>query len=123
MIRFIIVLLISGFVVAGLTEVAVTLRWIDELPSFFYQTLIFLVFATTTIFVYLYKTNRPDYFVQLYLFMMALKFLAYGAYNLFMILEDKAGAPLNVVFFVILYFVFTGLEIAFLYRKISGPER
>lgn len=118
MIRFFLTLLVSAVALAGLTWIAAyQLQWI-ELPSFFYQTLIFLVFATTTIFVYLYKLNKPDFFVQFYLLTMAVKFLAYGAYNLFMILEDKPGASLNVVFFMILYIAFTGLEIAFLYRKI-----
>ena len=123
MIRFVIVLVIAALLMAGLTGTAVSLHWIEKLPSFFYQTLIFLVFATSIVFAYLYKANRPDYFVQLYLLTMALKFLAYGAYNLLMILDDKEGASLNVVFFLLLYMIFTGLEIAFLYRKISGDHR
>ncbi len=97
-------------------------QWIRGFPSFFYQTLIFLVFATTTIFAYLYHTNKADFFVQLYLLTMAVKFLAYGVYNLFMIMEDKDGAALNVVFFMILYIVFTTLEITFLYRRISNSR-
>ena len=75
-----------------------------------------------TIFVYLYKVNKPDFFVQLYLLTMAVKLVAYGAYNLLMILKDKSGAAENVVFFMILYLVFTTLEIVFLYRKITGSE-
>ena len=50
---------------------------------------------------------------------MAVKLLAYGAYMLGMILQDKAGAAANVVFFMVVYFVFTALEIGFLYRKIQ----
>lgn len=53
---------------------------------------------------------------------MAVKLVAYGAYNLLMILKDKSGAAENVVFFMILYLVFTTLEIVFLYRKITGSE-
>lgn len=120
MIRFVIVLTVSALVVGGFTWGAYALQWIDQFPSFFYQTLIFLVFSTTTIFAYLHKINKPDFFVQLYLLTMAVKLLAYGAYNLVMIVKDNAGASVNVVFFMMLYVIFTVLEIAFLYRKISG---
>ena len=123
MIRFIIALLVSAIVLAGLSAIVCKQLWTGDLPSFFYQTLIFLVFATITIFAYLYNVDKPDFFVQLYLLTMAVKLLAFGAYNLFMILEDKTGAPANVVFFMLLYFVFTGLEITFLYRKITGTRR
>lgn len=122
MIRFVIALLVSAIVLAGLSAIVCKQLWKGELPSFFYQTLIFLVFATITIFAYLYNVDKPDFFVQLYLLTMAVKFLAFGAYNLFMILDDKSGAPANVVFFMLLYIVFTGLEITFLYRKITGTR-
>jgi hypothetical protein len=115
-------MLLAAVVVAGFTWLAQSQSWIRGLPSFFYQTLIFLAFSTITIFSYLYNTNKPDFFVQLYLLTMVVKFLAYGAYNLFMIQEDKDGAPLNVVFFMILYIVFTALEITFLYRRISNSR-
>jgi len=122
LIRFVVLLLISAIFLGGLTVVAFNQHWIDKIPSFFYPTLIFLVFATSTIFVYLYKAKSPDYFVQLYLLTMALKFLAYGAYNVLMILEDKDGASYNVAFFMVLYIVFTGLEITFLFRKITDSR-
>jgi hypothetical protein len=48
---------------------------------------------------------------------MAVKFLAYGAYNFVMILEDKIGAVQNVIWFMLLYLTFTALEILFLFRK------
>jgi hypothetical protein len=51
---------------------------------------------------------------------MVVKLLAYGAYNVAVIIMDRAGAPSNVVFFLVLYFIFTALEVAFLYRKISS---
>ena len=123
MTRFILVLVITASALAYLAFLAYKQLWIERLPSFFYETLIFLVFSTTTIFAYLYKVDKPDFFVQLYLLTMAVKLLAYGAYNLFMIIEDRRGASVNVIFFLLLYTVFTGLEIAFLYRKISGPGR
>lgn len=119
MIRFFVVLLVTALAIAGLTILALHLSWIDALPSFFYQILLFLVFATFVVFRYLYKADKPDFFVQLYLLTMVVKFIAYGVFNLIVILEDRPGAPHNVAFFIIIYLFFTALEVAFLYRKIS----
>jgi hypothetical protein len=92
-------------------------QWIQGLPSFFFETLIFLLVSTSILYIYLYKFDKPDFFIQLYLLTMAVKFLAYGAYNFVMILEDKIGAVQNVIWFMLLYLTFTALEILFLFWK------
>jgi hypothetical protein len=122
-IRFFVVLLGAALAMAGLTFLAVHLSWIDALPSFFYQILLFLVFATFLVYRYLYKVNKPDFFVQLYLLTMAVKFIGYGVFNLIVIMEDRPGAAHSVAFFLVIYLLFTALEVAFLYRKISRSER
>jgi hypothetical protein len=106
-------------VLVGTSVLLVRYHWLPTLPSYFYQSLIFLVFGTSVLFVYLYRFNKPDFFVHLYLLSMAVKLIAYGAYNFVMILDDKAGATQNVVWFGVLYLIFTALEIGFLYRRIS----
>jgi hypothetical protein len=116
-IRFFVVLLASAFVIAGSVWMAHELLWITKLPSFFYQTLILLTFGTALMFRYLYRSNKPDVFVQLYLLMMVVKILAFGAYAFFIVLKDRPGATYNIVFFMICYFIFTALEIVFLFRK------
>jgi hypothetical protein len=118
-IRFFVVLAIAASSVAGLTLLAGHLSWIASLPSFFYQIILFLLFATFVVFRYLYKINKPEVFVQFYLLTMVLKFIAYGIFNAIIILEDRAGAAGNVAFFILVYLLFTTLEVAFLYRKIS----
>ena len=83
-----------------------------------------LAASTGIIFRYLHKADSGAFFVQMYLLTMAIKVLAYGAYNLIMILRDKGSAVENVVFFMVTYFIFTALEIGFLHRKITtrkGP--
>lgn len=50
---------------------------------------------------------------------MAVKLLAYGVYNFVMIAEDPSEAVSNVIWFMVLYLIFTVLEIGFLYRKVS----
>ncbi len=123
MIRFFVVLSVAALAIAGLMMLAIRLTWIDALPSFFYQTILFLLFATFVIFRYLYKADKPGFFVQLYLLTMAVKFIAYGVFNVIVIREDPAGAAKNVAFFMLIYLVFTALEVVFLYRKISHSER
>lgn len=118
MIRFALVLLATAAVIAGVTMLAWLQQWLP-LPSFFYQTLFLLAFSTILIYRYLYNADKSEYFVQLYLLTMTVKLLAYGVYNVFVVLQDKAGATTNVVFFMAVYAVFTFLEITFLYRRIS----
>jgi hypothetical protein len=57
--------------------------------------------------------------VQLYLLSMVVKLIAFLAYNLVMVLDDRKGAMANVLYFLLVYFIFTAVEIAFLYKRIS----
>lgn len=94
--------------------------WLRQTPSFGLQTLALLFIGTVAIFAYLYKITKPQFFVQLYLLTMAVKLVAYAAYNLVMITRDRPGATANVAFFMLAYFIFTILEIGFLYRRIRN---
>ncbi|WP_276367814.1 hypothetical protein [Chryseolinea sp. H1M3-3] len=120
MIRFFLSLSLVAALLVIVAWIVVEKQWIEALPSFFFESLIFLLFGTGILFVYLYKFDKPDYFVQLYLLSMALKLIAYGAYNFFVIVEDEKGATLNVSWFMLVYFFFSALEIAFLYQKITN---
>jgi hypothetical protein len=53
---------------------------------------------------------------------MVVKLIAYCAYNFLIIIRDRPNAFANVIVFLIAYAVFTGVEIAFLYRKITGAS-
>ena len=112
----------SAILFAAATLGAKSLSWIGSIPSYFNQTLFFVPFTTFVIFAYLYKVGKAEIFVQLYLLTMVVKFIAYGAYMFFVIVDDKPGAPGNVVFFMLLYAFFTALEIAFLFRKVSARD-
>lgn len=115
-------LLLTAAVIAATVLLAASSGYFAK-PSFFLKTLILLTFATGMIYVYLYKANKPEFFLQLYLLTMVVKLLAYCAYNLVMIISDRAAATGNVVFFMVTYFVFTILEVGFLYRKITGRDK
>ena len=119
MIRFVAVALILAVCVVALVVLAASFKWIAAVPSFYIQSSLLVTIFTIVIYRYLERVNKPALFVQIYLFSMVIKLLAYGAYAVFMIVEDKNGANANVLFFLVLYGLFTALEVAFLHRKIA----
>jgi hypothetical protein len=92
-----------------------------SLPSFYYQSLFLLFISTGGLYYYLVKIRekRPDYFVHFYLASIAIKLLAYGAYLGIVAWKDKVGVNMNVLFFLIVYVLFTIIEVGFLWRQIS----
>lgn len=68
--------------------------------------------------MYLSKAGK-DQFIQLYLLTMVVKLIAYGGFAVFVILEDRSHASLNIGFFLLSYLAFTVLELVFLYSKIN----
>lgn len=108
---------------ALVTSLLVAFYWyeVHTLPSYFYETLILLLIGTVGLYFYLVdiKKERSEFFVQLYIATLFAKILAYGAYVLFMVWDDKAQAGDNALFFMVTYFLFTVVEIIFLYVKVS----
>ena len=96
--------------------------WIPHLPSFLYESTWLLGFITTVIFVYLYRSGSQSHFVQLYLLSMVVKLIACFVFMLLVVLEDRQGAVANVLYFLLVYVIFTAAEIGFLYRKISRSK-
>lgn len=121
MFRFLFSLLVSTAILTGVVLWAHHEGYFEK-PSFFVQTLILLTLTTSVIFIYLFRARGSAYFTQLYLLTMVVKVLAYCAYNLLMVLKDKPSAVENVIFFMVVYFAFTVLEIGFLYSAITGRK-
>ena len=92
------------------------------LPSYFYQTIALLFFGTVGVYFYLLdvKKNRSEYFIQMYIATQFAKILAYGSYMLFIVWDDSNRASDHVIIFMVTYFVFTAIEVIFLYRKVRG---
>lgn len=122
MIRFSLVVFGISALAVVLAIAAVDNRWIAALPSFFYPTVILLAFSTILIFKYLYRLEGSQ-FTQFYLLLMMVKLVAYLAYNLVIVLQDRAGAVANVLAFLALYLLYTATEIAFLYRLVNQKGR
>lgn len=115
------VIFILTLLVTAIGIVAFTLTTSYPQPVFLYQTLIFLLLTTAGLYYYLVKTRqqRPDYFVQIYLLTMVVKMIASGIYLFVMVWGQPNPIP-DVVLFMVVYFVFTALEIGFLYRKVNS---
>ena len=50
---------------------------------------------------------------------MAVKLIAYGAYMFIMITSQTEKPVYDVAFFMVVYFIFTAIEIGFLYRQVN----
>ncbi|HEY3430255.1 MAG TPA: hypothetical protein VGK39_06230 [Cyclobacteriaceae bacterium] len=116
MIKFLITLSLTAFLI-----LAAGIWGIETQPEYFYQTLIFLFLTTAGLFRFLLriKQQRPDFFVQFYLATMVVKLIAYGAFMFILVRALSEKAMPDVVFFMIVYFIFTSLEIGFLYRHVN----
>ena len=94
-------------------------HWFDMTPSFAFEIILFLGLSTLVIFYFLMKHTRSTSFTQVYLLSMVLKMLAYVTFILVIIFSDTGGAVANAVVFLVAYFLFTGLEVGFLFSRIN----
>lgn len=117
--RFVIILTLVAIGVWLGLKLSVSQNWISDTPSFSIEILL-LLFITTLVIYYKLIRVKEGSFVQLYLLSMAVKIVAYASFNLIMVLKDKPGALGNVLFFMLIYALFTVLEITFLYRRFSA---
>ena len=118
MIRFILSLLALSAAIYGITLLFHRSGVLESFPSSFWATVILLNISTIFIFFYLIRSGENS-FVQFYLLTMVVKLLAYCAYNILIILQDRENAGINVGFFLVAYLLFTTFEMAFLYRRID----
>ena len=123
MFPFLVVAALLAALLPPATELLYREGAIKALPTFLYQSTWLMAFVTCVIFVYLYRLGKPAHFVQLYLLSMVVKLVASFAFLLLMVLEDRPGAIANTLYFLVVYFLFTTVEIGFLYMKISGSRR
>jgi hypothetical protein len=112
--------LITLILVAGII-LAVGFWGFETLPGHFYQTLLFLFVSTVGLYRFLLRTKqqRPDFFVQFYLATLTVRLIAFGTYVFLMARSQPEQAPSNIVFFMVVYFIFTAIEIGFLYRQVN----
>ena len=119
MIPFLIVAVLLTVLLPVATRYCFTQGWIDQLPSFLFESTFLMAFITAVIFRYLYRMKKPSHFIQLYLLSMVVKLVACLIFVMFLVIADRDGAVANAVYFMVVYFTFTVAEIGFLYPRIS----
>ncbi len=114
--RFIIVAIIISLLLVGGGYL-----FFETLPGFFFESILLLLLSTLGLYRFLIniKRDKPDYFVPLYLATLAVKLIAYGAYIFVLVKLQPEQMFENVVFFMIGYVIFTGVETYFLHRFVS----
>ena len=122
MLKFILATSFSALTVVGAYYLAEYISWINALPSFFKEIVIFTVLTTIVIYGYLNRFVNTSYFVQMFLLSMIIKMIASLAFITLIVFEDQAGVGPNVALFLLLYMLLTALEIVFLYPQISKKK-
>jgi hypothetical protein len=90
---------------------------IESPPTLSILTTAFLALTTLGAF-YLVDSRRKAgamNFTQVYLITVVAKILLYGIFVVVIIVADRPNATSNAVFFLVGYFLFTALEVIFLY--------
>jgi hypothetical protein len=116
LVRFIVFTIIISLLLAGGGYL-----FFETLPDFFWESIILLAASTIGLYKFLVniKRDKPDFFIPLYLATMTIKLIAFGAYIFLMAKLQPDQMFENVVFFMVGYVIFTGLETVFLYRFVN----
>ncbi len=104
---------------ATLFATAVAIGWVSrQLANPSFLVLILSALAAATCLVYGFVLNaKPEDFIKNYLLTVVVKLLAGGIFIAILLYADKPGADANAVLFMATYFLFTALEVGFLFNK------
>jgi hypothetical protein len=115
---------LKAYVVFALTGLAlffgvkamVLLNWMEHIPTYTLEIVLFLFFITGLIYRYLsqFASKGREIVSQFYLLSIAIKLLGGCSFIVAVFLLDKPNVVGNVILFLIGYIVFTGVEIGFL---------
>ncbi len=94
----------------------VTLQFAN--PSFLILILSALAITTWLVYFFIQRANRED-FIRNYLLTIVVKLLAGGIFIFTLLYIDKPGSAANAILFMVAYLLFTGLEVGFLFKRLS----
>jgi hypothetical protein len=92
------------------------------IPSFGWLIIAYGALSSFGAYVLLQKRKDAMQFTQSYLLSVVAKLLIGCIFILVLILADRKGAFANALLFIVSYFIFTVLEVAFLFRKVNNPK-
>lgn len=99
-------------------------NWIP-LPGFRYIIVGYLFAVTASLGVFLLKRiKRPaENFVVAYLGTLVLRLFLFVGFVIVIVFLDRSGASANGAYFMVCYFLFTALEVGYLFRQTQLHER
>jgi inner membrane protein involved in colicin E2 resistance len=122
MIRFYITLTAVMAFLTSAVYAGVHYGWVDTMPSFAVPVVLVVGLSTGLIYFLLVRRAEQDTFTQAYLLSIVLKMLSFSVFILIVIFSDREGAFANALIFLVSYFVFTGVEVGFLYGRINSRK-
>jgi hypothetical protein len=89
------------------------------LPGYRYAIVGFLFLVTAALGVFLLKRINPpaEGFVMAYLGTMVLRIFLFAGFAVIMVFLDRSGASVNGAYFLVCYFLFTAIEVGYLFRQ------
>jgi hypothetical protein len=116
---FLLVVGLASLLYAGLAA-AVAQGWFPR-PSYSDEIILFLGLAHFGLFGFIVRQldARAEDFVKIYLGSTVLRILFFGLFIFLVLRLDPVSGPANALFFLLCYFLFTGLEVAALYPVVA----
>lgn len=111
MLRFTATLLAVAVVAQGLAGFS---GWLSSPPTISIVVNVVLVLLTVVVYQVVSRAGDQQKFAQAYLLTIVIKILAACILVVVAILADRVHARANVIFLLILYVVYTGIEVSFL---------
>jgi hypothetical protein len=120
MVRFFLLVLGLAALLYGGLAAAVSQGWFPR-PSYSDEIILFLALAHLGLFGFVLRQldARPEDFVKIYLGSTVLRIFFFGLFIFLVLRMDTVSGPSNALFFLVCYFLFTGLEVAALYPVVS----
>ncbi|MBL7852529.1 MAG: hypothetical protein JNN04_16610 [Cyclobacteriaceae bacterium] len=123
MVRFVLMVLGLASVLFAGVAMGVRQGWFAR-PSYSDEIILFLGLAHLGLFGFILRRldSGPEDFVKIYLGSTVLRILFFGLFIFLVIRLDPVSGPANALFFLLSYFLFTGLEVAALYPIVSNRK-
>lgn len=116
---FFLVIGLSALLYAGQAW-GVSQGWFPR-PTYSDEIILFLALAHLGLFGFVLRQldARPEDFVKIYLGSTVLRIFFFGLFIFLVLRMDPVSGPSNALFFLVCYFLFTGLEVGALYPVVS----
>jgi hypothetical protein len=93
------------------------------IPSFGWLIISYGALSSLGAYFLVQKHTDATRFTQSYLMSVVAKLLVGCCFILVLIIADKDGAFANALLFILSYFIFTILEVTFLFQKVNNPKK